>query len=112
MAEIGPPDPLTNLCGLSNHAAGPIDPEVVAKSDCFDYKRVARPRRRGIPLPRRIRVLRQRTAISEYLAVNAIHLVEHHEKIGRVNKLEIVREPICTQKLIGKALDVWIINRQ
>src|SRR5438093_9917677 len=63
-------------------------------------------------LPGRIRVLRQWTAIREYLAVNAIKLVEHHKKPRRLDKLQIVREPIRTQKQIGKAPDVWIIFRQ
>src|SRR5262249_46968602 len=103
------PDPLTHLGGFRNDAAVPVDPKVVAKSDRVYHQRVARPRRRRISLPRRIRILWQRTGISEYLTVNAIILVQHHKKVRRVDKLEIVREPIRAQKEIRKTPDVRII---
>src|SRR5207253_3370893 len=98
-----------NLCGLSKNAAVPVKPQVVAKSYRVDHQGVAGPRGRRVPLPRRHWVLGQRTAVSEYLPVNAIKLVEHHKKARRVDKLQIVREPIRTQKQIGKAPDVWIV---
>jgi hypothetical protein len=94
-----------------NDAAVPVYPKVVAESDRVDDQRVARPRGRGVSLPRRIWILRQRTAIREYLAVNAIHLVEHQEKTRRLDKLHIVRQPVRTQKKIGKTPDVWITFR-
>src|SRR5918993_1087017 len=98
VSEVGPPDSLTHLCGPRNHAAVPVDPEVVAKSDAVDHQRVAVPRRRRIALPRWIRRLGQRPAVGEDLAVGAVVLVQHHQQILRLDELEKVREPVGTQK--------------
>src|SRR5574339_97468 len=65
--EVGPPYSLTNLAGAGNHAAAPVDPQIVAKPDAVDDQRVAVPGGRRITLPRGIGLLRQRAAIREDL---------------------------------------------
>ena len=52
MSEVGSPDSLTNLCAFGNHAAVPIDPRVIAKSDGVDHQRVVGPGGRRIAFPR------------------------------------------------------------
>src|SRR5688572_31346243 len=48
VTEVGPPDSLAHLGGFGDHAAVPVDPQVVAESDGVDHQRLAGPRRRRV----------------------------------------------------------------
>src|SRR5687768_5849346 len=63
VSEVGPPDSLTHFRGTCDHAAAPVDPQVVAKSDAVDHQRVTVPGGRRVTLPRRVRSLRQLPAV-------------------------------------------------
>src|SRR5688572_27213182 len=110
MAEVGPANALAELGRPRDHAAIPVDPDVVAKSDRVDHQRIVGPHGRRVSLPGWIRVWRQRAAIREDLAVYAVVLVQHDQQVRRLDELEVMGQPVRTREGIGKAADMRVVD--